>query len=117
MFVQSISSEGDLDDAFSLVSDDFTYWTNVTCREYNAAEFRRIIENVKARATIGFHLIRCLNEAQNTVIEAQADGVTVDGVRYDAPLVFIFDTRDGLITSLREYGDTRLALEAFGPRP
>ena len=31
------------------------------------------------------------------------------------PLVFLFDTHDGLITALRVYGDTNLALEVFGP--
>jgi ketosteroid isomerase-like protein len=49
------------------------------------------------------------------VIEAQADGETADGVRYNSPAVFIFDTHDGLITSLHEYSDTRLAAQVFGP--
>ena len=117
MFVQSIGTGGDLDEAFSLVSDDFSYWSNVTGREYDATALRRVIERIRSRADIEFHLIRCLNEAENTVIEAQAEGTTADGRRYDAPLVFLFDTHDGLITSLREYGDTQLARELFGPLP
>jgi uncharacterized protein len=36
-------------------------------------------------------------------------------VRYDSPAVFIFETRDGLIVSMREYSDTRLAAQVFGP--
>jgi len=35
-------------------------------------------------------------------------------VRYDNPTVFIFETRDGLIVSLREYGDTQLTAQVFG---
>ena len=66
---------------------------------------------------INFELISCLNEGENVVIEAQPDGVTTAGVRYDSPIAFIFETRDGLITSLREYGDTRLIAEAFGISP
>src|SRR5271166_6631537 len=59
--------------------------------------------------------IRCFNDGESVVIEAQADGETADGVRYNSPAVFIFETHDGLITSLHEYSDTRLAALVFGP--
>jgi ketosteroid isomerase-like protein len=36
-------------------------------------------------------------------------------VHYNSPTVFIFETRDGLIASLREYSDTRLTAHVFGP--
>ena len=49
------------------------------------------------------------------VIEAEADGETADGLHYNSPAVFIFETRDGLITSLREYSDTQLTSQVFGP--
>jgi ketosteroid isomerase-like protein len=49
------------------------------------------------------------------VIEAEADGETADGLRYHSPAVFIFETRDGLIASLREYSDTQLTSHIFGP--
>ena len=77
-------------------------------------ELRRITERIKNMVTINFEMISCLNEGENVVIEAQPDGVTNAGVRYETPIAFIFETRDGLITSLREYGDTRLVAEAFG---
>ncbi len=48
------------------------------------------------------------------MIEAQTEGETADGVRYDSPAVFVFETRDGLIVSLREYSDTQLAAQVFG---
>jgi hypothetical protein len=117
MFLQNLSEEGDLDEGFSLLSDDFTYWNNTTRQTCDKAELRRIGERLHSIIEINFDLISCLNEGENVVIEAQPDGVTPSGVRYDSPIVFIFETRDGLITSLREYGDTRLTAEAFGLTP
>lgn len=117
MFLQNTSADGDLDEGFALLSDDFTYWSNTTRRTCDKAELRRITEWIKSIALINFEMISCLNEGENVVIEARPDGVTTSGVRYDVPIAFVFETRDGLITAMREYGDTRLVREAFGPRP
>ncbi len=114
MFLQNLSDDGDLDEGFSLLSEDFTYWSNVTRKTYDKAQLRRVGEWMKSQITINFDLISCLNEGENVVIEAQADGLTTAGVHYDGPMVFLFETHDGLITSLREYSDTRLAAAAFG---
>ena len=113
MFLQNLSADGDLDEGFDLLSDDFTYWSNAARRTCDKAELRRITERIKNMVTINFEMISCLNEGENVVIEAQPDGVTNAGVRYETPIAFIFETRDGLITSLREYGDTRLVAEAY----
>ncbi|BBZ35998.1 hypothetical protein AWB99_12265 [Mycolicibacterium confluentis] len=117
MFVQSLSGDGDLDEGFSLLSDDFTYWSNTTRETCDKARLRRIAEWARAVGPIAFDLISCLNEGENVVIEAQPDAVSATGVRYDSPCVFLFETRDGLITSLREYCDTRQVAEAFGVIP
>ena len=114
MFLQNLTAEGDLDEAFTLLADDFSYWNNSTRHSYDQAGLRRIVDWLADRIDLEFHLLRCLNEGQSVVIEAQSDGVTRAGVRYDSPIAFIFDTRDGLITSMREYGDTRLVEKAFG---
>jgi len=114
MFLQNLSADGDLDEGFDLLADDFTYWSNAARRTCDKAELRRITERIKSMVTINFEMISCLNEGENVVIEAQPDGVTNAGVRYETPVAFIFETHDGLITSLREYGDTRLVQEAFG---
>jgi ketosteroid isomerase-like protein len=114
MFLQNLSEDGDLDEGFTLLSDDFTYWNNATRKTHDKAGLRRIAERLKGIVQIEFDLLSCLNEGENVVIEAQPDGVTSTGIRYDSPMVFLFETRDGLITSLREYGDTRLVFEAFG---
>jgi ketosteroid isomerase-like protein len=115
MLLQCFSDGGDLDECFGLLSDDFTYWTIQTRQSIDKAELRRQVERRKHRVEISLELIRCFNDGENVVIEAQADGVGADGERYDSPFVFIFETRDGLIVSLREYSDTRLAAGLFGP--
>jgi len=114
MFLQSLSEDGDLDEGFGLLADDFTYWSNAILRTCGKAELRQIADRIRALARVEFDLISCTNEGDNVVIEARPDGVTTAGVRYDTPIVFVFETRDGLITALREYDDTRLVEEAFG---
>jgi ketosteroid isomerase-like protein len=117
MFLQSLCDDGDLDEGFALLSDDFTHWSIVTRERVDKASLRRLTEQRKRAVEITLDLIRCVNEGETVVIEAQADGVTADGVRYDSPFVFVFDTSDGLIVSIREYSDTRLAAQALAVPP
>jgi uncharacterized protein len=114
MFLQCLSDGADLDECFGLLSDDFTYWSIITRKSVDKAQLRREVEWRKRDLQITLDLIRCVNDGENVVIEAQGEGVTSDGVRYDSPYVFIVETRDGLIVSVREYSDTRLAAEVFG---
>lgn len=115
MFLQCLSEGSDVDECFGLLSDDFTYWNNQTRESIDKAAMRREVERRKRRVDINLDFIQCFNDGENVVIEALTDGETADGMRYDNPTVFIFETRDGLIVSLREYGDTRLAAQVFGP--
>jgi ketosteroid isomerase-like protein len=113
MFLQCLCQGGDIDECFALLSEDFSYWSIVTRTSIDKATLRREIEQRKRRVEMTLDLIRCVNDGESVAVEAQGDGVTVDGVRYDSPYVFVFETRDGLIVSLREYSDTRLADEVF----
>jgi ketosteroid isomerase-like protein len=115
MFLQCFSDGGDLDECFGLLSDDFTYWSIQTREWVDKEALRREVERRKHRVDISLDLVQCLNDGESVVVEAQADGVTAEGERYDSPSVFIFETRDGFIVSLREYRDTRLAAQVFGP--
>jgi uncharacterized protein len=117
MFLQNLSADGDLDECFDLLSDDFTYWNNSTGRTYDKAEVRSIAERLKQTVEITFELLNCHNVGENVVIEAQPDALLPSGTRYRTPVAFVFETRDGLITSLREYGDTRLTEEILGLVP
>lgn len=112
MFLQCLG-DGDIDECFELLSDDFTYWSIINRASIDKVALRREIERRKRQVEITLDLIRCVNDGDSVVIEAQSDGITTTGVRYDSPYVFIFETRDGEIVSLREYCDTRLAAEAL----
>jgi uncharacterized protein len=83
-FIQSLSEADDVDEGFTLLSDDFTYWSLYT------------------RVCIA------------VVVEAYATGTKPDGEQYETPYICILETRDGLIVSLREYSDTRLTTEVLG---
>ncbi|MCV7225777.1 nuclear transport factor 2 family protein [Mycolicibacterium komossense] len=114
MFLQSLCEDGDLDEGLALLSDDFSYWNNTTRRSSGKDDLRQLCEWRKAIVELSYDLLGCLNDGQSVMVEAQAEGVTSTGIRYDCPMVFIFETDDGLITSLREYGDTQLNIAAFG---
>ncbi|MBZ4572538.1 nuclear transport factor 2 family protein [Mycobacterium avium] len=107
MFLQSTTEGGDLDEGFALLSDDFSYWTLYTRAACDKDTLRRAIERRKQDLELTIDLVRCVNEGETVVVEAQAAGTTSAGVEYDSPFVCIFDTRDGLIVSMRVYSDTR----------
>jgi hypothetical protein len=115
MFLQFLSDDGDVDECFDLLSDDFTYWSNLSREAVDKAGLRDEFERRKRRVELSLDLVQCFNDGESVVIEAETDGETADGLRYSSPAVFIFETRDGLIVSLREYSDTQLAAQVFGP--
>lgn len=113
MFLQSISDGGDLDEGFALLRDDFTFWTLYTRTACDKDTFRRAVERRKRDLELVIDLVRCVNEGETVVVEAQATGTTSDGTSYDSPFVCIFDTRAGLIVSMRLCGDTRATASAL----
>ena len=115
MFLQCLSDGADADECFGLLSDDFTYWSNQSRKTVDKAGLRQEVERRKSRVEMSLDFLRCFNDGENVMIEAVTDGHTADGAPYHNPTVFIFETRDGLIVSLREYCDTQLAAQVFGP--
>ena len=114
MFLQSLCDGGDIDEGLALLSDDFTYWSIITGTSFDKETLRAAIEQRKhLLPDITIELIRCVNEGETVVIEGQVDATTATGARYESPFVCIFDTRDGLIVSTREYSDTRVAAAVF----
>lgn len=116
MFLQCVTDGVDLDEYFALLADDFTYWSILTRETVDKQTLRRELEWRRQHLQVSLELTRCINEGESVVIEAEGDCVTADGTHYSSPLVFIFDTRDGQITSVREYVDTRHADEVLGVR-
>ena len=117
MFLQSLCDGGDLDEGMALLSDDFSYWSIITRTSFDKETLRRAIEQRKRYLPeISIDLIRCVNEGETVVVEGQVDATTIEGARYDTPFLCIFDTRDSLIVSAREYSDTRQAAAVFPTR-
>lgn len=116
MFLQCISEGADLDEYFGLLSDDFTHWSILTRETVDKKTLRQQVEQRRRDLRITLDLIQCINDGENVVIEAQGDCVTADGAHYESPVVFIVETRDGQIVSVREYADTRFAGEVLGYR-
>ena len=117
MFLQSLCGGEDLDEGLGLLSNDFSYWSIITGSSFDKETLRQAIEQRKHYLPeVNIELIRCVNEGETVVVEGQVDATTAEGARYDTPFVCIFDTRDGLIVSAREYSDTRLAAGVFPTR-
>ncbi len=114
MFLQSLCDGADIDEGLALLSDDFTYWSIVTGTSFDKETLRAATEQRKNLLTeVNIDLIRCVNEGETVVIEGQFEATAATGTRYESPFVCIFDTRDGLIVSMREYSDTRIAASIF----
>jgi uncharacterized protein len=113
MFLQSMCEGGDLDEGFALLSDDFSYWSIITRVLFDKETLRRAVERRKKLFDVNIDLLRCVNEGETVVIEGEVEGITADDTRYDSPFVCIFETRDGLIVSLREYSDTQSLAKVF----
>jgi ketosteroid isomerase-like protein len=112
MFLQCLG-DGEIDECFELLSDDFTYWSIADCASIDKAALQRRIEQRRTHVEISLHLIRCVYDVDSVVLEAHGEAITADGSHYDSPYVFFCETRDGLIVSIREYNDTRLASVAL----
>jgi uncharacterized protein len=117
MFLQSLCEGGDLDEGFALLSDDFTYWSLFTRISFDKATLRQAVDRRKQALELTIDLGRCVIEGETVVIEAQVDGVTTNGIEYDSPFVCIFETRDGLIVSMREYSDTTAQAKVLPESP
>jgi uncharacterized protein len=113
MFLQTFCDGGDIDEGFTLLSDDFTYWSIFTRTSLDKDALRAAVDERRRRVELSLDLSRCLNVGETVVIEGEVSGTTTDGEEYDSPFVCIFDTRDGLIVSMREYSDTRAFAEVI----
>ncbi len=113
MFLQCLSEGGDVDEGFTLLHDDFTYWSLYTRLCIGKDDFRREIDRRRQFVAFGIDLLRCIHEGDTVVVEASATGKLTDGRHYESPFICVFDTQDGLIVSMREYSDTESAAEVF----
>ena len=113
-FLQGLCRDGDLDQAFALLSDDFTYWSNVNRTVHDKAYLRMASDRRAAFVEVTMELIRTVVDGDVVVIEALGDGTTVLGDRYNSTYAYVFEVRDGQLTSMREHADTKLVIEVLG---
>ena len=112
-FLQGLCVGGDLDDAFDLLSDDFVYWSNVTRAESDKAYLRQSSDWRTGFVPITLELQRAVVDGDVVVIEAEGDGMTVDGDRYNNVYAYVMEVSNGKVTSMREHCDTKLVAEVF----
>lgn len=117
MFLQSMTDGGDLDEGFTLLSDDFTFWSLYSRVSFDKETLRQAIDWRKRTLELTIDLVRCVSDGDTVVVEGTASGTTTGGVSYDSPFVCIFETRDGLIVSMRDYSDTRAQEKALPESP
>jgi uncharacterized protein len=60
------------------------------------------------------HARRLIAEGDIVVVEARGQNLTRDGKPYENNYCYVFEFRDGEVTSLTEYGDTELFRSALG---
>ena len=112
-FLQGLCLGGDLDEAFGRLSDDFVYWSNVSRSESDKSQLRAASVRRKAFVEITLQLVRAMVDGDEVMIEAAGDGSTRNGDRYNSTYVYLFTIRDGQVTSMREYCDTKLVADVF----
>ena len=114
-FLNGLRSSAQLDTTFALVTDDFTYWSNVDGIEHDREWLRRATEWRLTVVDVALDEVRCFVDGPFVVIEAMGEGVTSTGSRYAGSYAFIAEVSDGQLRSLREYCDTRLVAEVLAP--
>jgi uncharacterized protein len=112
-FLQGLSADGDLDEAFTLLTDDFVSWTNVTRDEIGKEDLFRVSRWRMAFVPVRFVLQRIVVDGDVVVIEAEGTGTTVRGDRYDNVYAYVFEIRDGRIARMREHCDTACVAQVF----
>jgi uncharacterized protein len=115
-FLQGLCRDGNLDEAFDLLSDDFQYWSNVTRSVSDKAYLRAASDWRTVFVPMTLELQRAVVDGDVVVIEAEGDGMTVEGDRYNNVYAYVMTVGDGRITSMREHCDTKLVAETFQSR-
>lgn len=115
-FLRLLCTDGDLDEACDLLSADLVYWNNVTGATTNKSQLRRALAWRAGVVKVEFTLVRAVVDGDKVVIEAESDGTTTYGDRYNGAFAFVFEIRAAQIVIMREYCDTKLVADVLGRR-
>lgn len=113
-FLTQVLSQGDVDAARELYSEDFEVWTAGSLPFSGSSNKSQALEGMSAvlglfPKGLEFTVDAVTAEGGRVAIEAHSDGVTVQGHRYQQTYHFLMEVRDGKITKFKEYMDTELA--------
>jgi ketosteroid isomerase-like protein len=118
-FVQAMS-DSDVAAFASVISDDIvmqTMGSSVMSRkrtkEGMAEVYRTILTGCPNGVTLEIKSVTA--EDDRVSVEVQGSAMTASGRSYNNQYHFLFVMRDGKVRELREYADTKLLEETFGP--
>jgi uncharacterized protein len=112
----SALSEARYDDAWALMDPAAEYWVLRQRVAVPMAEFADLyVGHMKKTFVDGLRFTPGTMTAEDdrVAVLADSDGELVSGGRYDNKYHFLFQLRDGLISSVWEYGDTYQSWKAF----
>jgi ketosteroid isomerase-like protein len=109
-------SAGDVDGVMNLLSDDFEQWVpgNMPISgAHTKAIFREMLVGASGLFPNGLIVspTSLISEGDLVAVEATGGGRTRDGRTYANTYHYLFETRNGKITRVREYMDTKHAYE------
>jgi ketosteroid isomerase-like protein len=113
----SALSEARYDDAWGLMDPAAEYWVLRQRVAIPMTEFADLyVGHMKRTFVDGLRFTPGTMTAEDdrVAVLADSDGELVRGGRYDNKYHFLFQLRDGLISHVREYGDTYQSWKAFG---
>lgn len=104
-------TEGKIDDAFSLVSDEVQWWVPEELPfsgTKNKKEYFEIVSRIQAGFPTGFKLLvnEMIAEGDTVAAEVESEGTHVNGKRYNNKYHFLIVVKAGKFTSVKEYMNT-----------
>lgn len=115
-----VFSTGDVDAILELLHPDAVYWVAGQIEgmsgDYTREEFGDLLRGVTGAYTTGSLEITPLSsiaEGDKVAVEAESYGELHNGRIYRNRYHFLFQIRDGVIISVKEYMDTKHAWDTF----
>jgi ketosteroid isomerase-like protein len=99
----------------SLIADDATFWS-ARAGTRTKTEFIAMLGKMRPliAKSVTMTIVSATADEDRVSVESKGDSTLTNGRKYDNTYHFMFVFRDGKIVQIREYNDTRLAVEAFG---
>jgi ketosteroid isomerase-like protein len=109
--------EGRIDGVLADMADDFEYRAmSVDIQIYPKDVLAKTLSDfsVMMDKWVVFTILGTTAEGDRIALECEGDGRTATGKSYRNRYLFLFEFRDGKVTSIREYMDTAYAAATFG---